>query len=146
MTMLQLNAYLSFDGNCADAMRFYERVLGGKIQMMMTNAQGPMCDPMSPGNGDRIMHACLVLQQGVLMAGDAMPNRPYEGMKGFSLTLTYPTAAEARPIFEALSEGGQVSMPFAKAFWADGSGMVTDRFGTPWIVNGGLIDVQATLG
>jgi PhnB protein len=136
--MSQLNAYLSFDGNCAEAMRLYERVLGGKIEMMMTNAQSPMCDQMPAGSGERVMHARLVMDYGVLMAGDAMANRPYERMKGFSLTLTYPTAAQAKPVFDALTEGGQVTMPFQKTFWAESSGMLVDRFGTPWIINGGL--------
>jgi PhnB protein len=140
-----LNAYLGFDGNCADAMRFYERVLGGKIEMMMTNGQSPMCDQIPPGNEDRIMHARLRIDQGLLMAGDAMAGcgTAYEGMKGFSMTLSYPGAAEAATVFEALSEDGKVTMPLQKTFWAETFGMLTDRFGTPWIINGGLIDVPA---
>jgi PhnB protein len=142
--MTMLNAYLGFDGNCAEAMRFYERVLGGKIEMMMTCAQSPMRDQVPPGNEDRVMHARLAIDGGVLMAGDAIGNcEPYEGMKGFSLTLSYPTAAEAKRVFEGLSEGGTVRMPLNKTFWAETFGMLTDRFGTPWIINGGLVDVQA---
>jgi PhnB protein len=136
--MLQLNAYLGFDGTCAAAMRFYERALGGKIEMMMTNAQSPMADQMPPGSGERIMHARLALDNGVLMAGDTPPGRPYEGMKGFSLALTYPTAGEAKDVFNTLAEGGQVTMPLQKTFWAEAFGMLTDRFGTPWIINGGM--------
>lgn len=137
-----LNAYIGFDGNCAEAMRFYERVLGGKIEMMMSNGESPMCDQMPPGNENRIMHARLILDQGVLMAGDAMTGsgEPYPGMKGFSLTLSYAKAAEAKPVFDALSEGGKVTMPLQKTFWAESFGMFTDRFGTPWIINGGLVD------
>jgi len=60
----------------------------------------------------------------------------YVGIKGLNLTLTYDTAEEARPIFEALADGGKISMPFGETLWAKGAGMVTDRFGTPWIVNG----------
>ena len=141
-----LNAYIGFDGNCAEAMRFYERVLGGKIEMMMTNGESPMRDQMPPGNEDRIMHARLVLDQGTLMAGDAMVggcDQSYEGMKGFSLTLSYMSASEAASVFDALSEGGKVTMPLQKTFWAESFGMLTDRFGTPWIINGGLIDPQS---
>jgi PhnB protein len=142
--MLQLNAYLGFNGNCAEAMRFYERVLGAKIEMMMTNAQSPMRDQMPPANDDRVMHARLALGDDLLMAGDAMIGcEPYKGMNGFSLTLSYPSAAEAKPVFEALSEGGNITMPLQKSFWAESFGMLTDRFGTPWIINGGLVDVQA---
>jgi PhnB protein len=142
--MPQLNAYLGFDGNCAEAMRFYERVLGGKIEMMMTTGESPMREQIPPGNEGRIMHARMALDQYVLMAGDAMVGcgEPYQGMKGFSLTLSYPSAAEAKPVFEALSEGGKITMPLQKTFWAESFGMLTDRFGTPWIINGGLIDVN----
>jgi PhnB protein len=141
--MLLLNAYIGFDGNCAEAMHFYERVLGGKIEMMMTNGQSPVCDQIPPGNEDRVMHARLTIGQNVLMAGDAMVGgEPYQGMKGFSLTLSYPTAAEARQVFDALGEGGKVTMPLQKTFWAESFGMLTDRFGTPWIINGNLNQVQ----
>ena len=137
-----LNAYIGFDGHCAEAMRLYERVLGGKIEMMMTNGESPMRDQIPPGNEHRVMHARLVLDQGVLMAGDAMVGceSSYQGMKGFSLTLSYGDPAEAKPVFDALSEGGKVTMPLQKTFWAESFGMLTDRFGTPWIINGGLID------
>jgi PhnB protein len=135
-----LNAYIGFDGNCAEAMRFYERVLGGRIEMMMTNGESPMRDRIPPGSENRVMHARLVLDQGMLMAGDAMVGcePAYEGMKGFSLALSYEKAAEANTVFEALSEGGKVTMPLQKTFWAESFGMLTDRFGTPWIINGGL--------
>ena len=136
--MPQLNAYISFDGNCAEAMRFYETTLGGRIEAMMTVAQSPMADQMPPGSDDRIMHAQLALDNGVLMAGDAMGGCPYQGMTGFSLTLTYPDASQARDVFARLSEGGKVTMPVESTFWADAFGMLVDRFGTPWIVNGGM--------
>lgn len=138
--MNMMNVYLNFDGTCAEAMRFYERALGGKIEMMMTNAQSPMADQVPPGNGDRVMHARLATDQGVIMAGDFMVGcgMSYEGMKGFSMTLSYPTIEEATRRFEALSEGGKITMPLQKTFWADAFGMLTDRFGTPWIVNGVL--------
>jgi PhnB protein len=136
--MLQLNAYLGFDGNCAEAMRFYEQVLGGKIEVMMTNAESPMCDQMPPGSAERIMHARLVLGDQVLMAGDAPAGRPYDGMKGFAMSLTFPTAAKAQEVFGSLGDGGQVTMPLQKTFWAESFGMLVDRFGTPWIINGGM--------
>src|SRR5260221_13481284 len=97
--MPQLDSYLFFDGTCADAMRFYERTLGGKIEMMMTHAQSPMGAQASPGNADRIMHARLVIDGRALMASDTMAGQPSEAMKGFSLALGYPTAAEAKNVF-----------------------------------------------
>jgi PhnB protein len=139
--MPQLDSYLFFNGTCADAMRFYERTLGGKIEMMMTHAQSPMGAQASPGNADRIMHARLVIDGRALMASDAMAGQPYEGMKGFSLALAYPTAAEAKKVFGALSDGGKVTMPMEKTFWAEAFGMLVDRFGTPWMVNGGMVQM-----
>ena len=137
--MSQINAYVFFDGTCAEAMRFYERALGGKMEMMMTYAEAPKvpnAPPSPPGAADRIMHARLSIDGGgTLMASDSMVGQPYGGMKGFSLSLGYPSVAEGKRIFDALAAGGQVTMPFAKTFWAEGFGMLVDRYGTPWMVN-----------
>jgi PhnB protein len=142
--MPQLNAYLAFDGNCAEAMRFYERALGGKIDKMMTGAQSPMAEQMPPGSAERIMHAELRLQDGVLMAADTMhcgdDSPPYEGIKGVSLALSFASPAEAAAAFDKLAEGGKVTMPLEKTFWAETFGMLTDRFGVQWIINGGMIE------
>ena len=90
--MPQPTAYLSFDGNCAEAMRFYEQALSGKLQALMTNGQSPMAAHIPSEHHHRILHAYLVLPEGAgaLMAGDCMGGVLYEGMKGFSLTLNYP--------------------------------------------------------
>ena len=140
--MPQLNAYLIFDGNCADAMRFYERTLGGKLEALLTYAEMPGgCSEMSPGSVNRIMHARLVIDEGLLMGSDSPIGQPYEGMKGFSLALAYPTADDAQFVFNVLAEGGNVTMPLQKTFWADAFGMLTDRFRTPWMINGALKDM-----
>jgi len=131
------DAYLMFDGNCAEAMRFYERTLGGKLEMM-THAQSPMGKGASAANADRILHGRLAFDGRSLMASDTMAGQPYGGMKGFSLCLIYPTVGEAKRVFEALAAGGQITMPFEKTFWAEAFGMLVDRFGTPWMVNGQL--------
>ena len=135
--MAQLDAYLIFDGTCAEAMRFYERTLGGKIEMMMTHAGSPMAVQTPPAAADRIMHARMSLGNRILMASDSMVGQPYEGMHGFSLSLIYPTAAEANQVFAGLAEGGKVTMPIQKTFWVEAFGMLTDRFGTAWMINGG---------
>ncbi|MGE5345524.1 MAG: VOC family protein [Acidithiobacillales bacterium] len=136
--MPQLDAYLVFDGNCADAMRFYERTLGGKLEMLMTHAQSPLAAQMPPESADRIMHARLALGDRILMGSDAPLGQPAGGMKGFSLSLICPTAAEAKRLFEALADGGKVTMPLQKTFWAEAFGMLVDRFGTPWMVSGSM--------
>ena len=135
--MAQLDTYLFFDGTCADAMRFYQRILGGKLDMM-TNAQSPVADQTPPGSGDRILHARLDIGGRLLMASDAMVGKPYEGMKGFSLSLIFATPDEAKRVFDALADGGRVVMPLDRTFWADAFGMLVDRFGTSWMVNAGM--------
>ena len=135
------DAYLFFNGDCADAMRFYERTLGGKLEIMMTHAESPMAAQTPPGSANRILHARLVLDGRMLMASDSMVGQPYEGMNGFSLSLVYPTVAEAQRVFDALAKGGQVRMPLQKTFWVEAFGMLVDRFGTPWMVSGGKASV-----
>ncbi len=134
--MPQIHAYLSFDGNCAEAMRFYERVLKGQLKALLKNSETPAAEHVPPAAADRIMHAYLEFDGGALMAGDAMVGMPYEGMKGISITLSYDDTAEAKRVFDALSEGGNVTMPWGPTFWAESFGMLRDRYGTPWIING----------
>jgi PhnB protein len=134
---MQLDAYLTFNGNCADAMRFYQRTLGGKLDLM-THAESPIAGQTPPGSENRIMHARLAIDGRLLMASDSMVGHPNEGIKGFSLSLIYPTVAEATRVFNALADGGKVIMPLDKTFWAKAFGMLVDRFGTPWMVNGEL--------
>jgi PhnB protein len=134
--MPTINAYLAFDGTCAEAMRFYERVLGGSLKALIKNSDTPMADQTPAGAEDRIMHAYLELDGGSLMAGDTPPGAPFDGMKGVSLALQYDQTEDGKRVFEALSEGGTVTMPWGPTFWAEAFGMVKDKFGTPWMVNG----------
>lgn len=140
--MPQIDAYIMFDGNCAEAMRFYERTLGAKLEAMMTYAESPdqsMCPGMASGDASRIMHASLDIGGRRLMASDYPPGQPAQAMEGFSLSLSYPTVSEARGVFDALAAGGKVTMPMQKTFWAEGFGMLVDRFGTPWMFNAGAM-------
>jgi PhnB protein len=133
--------HLAFDGNCADAMRFYAKVLGGKLDML-TFGQSPMVDQTPKSARDKIVHARLALaENGSLYAGDSPPGMPYQGIHGVSITLNYNAVAEADRVFNALAEGGKVTMALGPTFWAKRFGMVTDKFGCPWIVNGEMIDV-----
>ena len=127
--MSNCNAYIFFDGNCAEAMQFYEKTLGGSLRMVKGS-------DMPNGSGDAIMHAHLALNGGgVLMGSDWMdPANPFPGRHGYRVFVAFPTIEEAQRVFNALAEGGSVHMPFAKTFWSEGFGMVNDRFGTPWMV------------
>lgn len=141
--MPQINAYLSFPGNTTEAMQFYERVLGGKLEALIRNADTPAAEHVPPGNADRIMHAYLTIPgSGVLMAGDTMDGEQYDGMKGFSLTIQYDDTEEGKRIFEALSEGGSVTMPWSPTFWAEAFGMCKDKYGTHWIINGKAVNFE----
>jgi PhnB protein len=138
--MTQAIAYLAFDGTCADAMRFYEQALGGRLEVLMSGADSPMAEQMPKEFANRILHARLVLPGGgMLYAGDAPADVPYEGIKGVSIAVDYDSVAQAQTVFAALAAGGQVTMPMQPAFWAKTWGMCIDRFGTPWVVNGELI-------
>lgn len=140
--MPQPIAYLSFNGTCADAMRFYESALDGKLEAVIRNADMP-CGAQTPAEHSQlIMHARLVLDgNGMLYAGDCPPGMPYQGIKGVSLTLNYDTVEQAQRVFGALAEGGTITMAMQPAFWAKAWGMLVDRFGTPWIVNGEPIPI-----
>jgi PhnB protein len=131
---MQINPYLNFNGTCAEAFRFYEQVLGGKIMMMQTHGESPMRDQVPPDWHDAVMHVSLAAGGQVLMGSDA-PGEYYEKPQGFSVSLQIEEAADAERIFNAFSEGGQVKMPLQKTFWAGRFGMLVDRFGTPWIIN-----------
>lgn len=133
-----LDSYLFFNGNCAEAMRFYAATLGGKLEALMTYGQSPEPQQCPPDSQDRIMHARLVLDGRALMASDVPANAPQEPMKGFALSLGYATAAEARKVFDALAAGGKVVMPMAKTFWAETFGVLVDRFGTQWMIGGAM--------
>lgn len=135
--MPQLCAYLTFDGHCAEAMRFYERTLGGHIEALVPYSQAPEGADIPADAHERIMHARLSLDGQTLMASDAAPGQPYQGQQGVSLALVFPTVSDATRIFHNLAEGGTVTMPLEKTFWAEAFGALTDRYGTSWLINGG---------
>jgi PhnB protein len=131
---MQLNPYLLFNGQCAEAFKFYEQVLGGKIEAMMTHAGTPAEEHVPSEWGDKIIHARMTIGDSVLMASDAPPGR-YEKPGGFSVNIGLNDVAKGERIFNQLAEGGTVQMPFGPTFWAAGFGMCVDRFGTPWMLN-----------
>lgn len=131
---MDLTTYLAFNGQCEAAFTFYERALGGKILMMMHYADAPDCMPSSNDGADRIMHARLQVGDRLLMGGDA-PSAHFTKPQGFCVQIGTDDPGEAERLFRALSDGGTITMPIAETFWARKFGMLTDRFGTPWMVN-----------
>lgn len=129
-----MNPYLLFNGDCESAMKFYEKSLGGKVEAMFTH-EGTPIEKMVPAEWrKKIIHARLKVGDKVLMASDCPPDR-YVKPQGFSVNLDFNNPADAERVFNALAEDGSVQMPLQQTFWAARFGMVTDRFGTPWMVN-----------
>jgi PhnB protein len=131
---MQLTSYVAFDGNCQEAFKFYEKVLGGTIETMLDHGSTPMAAEFPPEWHSRIMHARLAVGGAVLMGADAPPDS-YKKPTGFSVSIHVKSPAEADRIFHALAEGGTVLVPIAETFWSPRFGMLTDRFGLPWMVN-----------
>lgn len=137
---MQMNPYLTFDGNCEAAFHYYTEHLGGQIQEFHRYGNSPMAEQMPAEHHNRVMHVCLSLSNGqMLMASDTMPGQPYEGIKGFSISLNVASVQEAEKVFGALAVNGNVTMPLEKTFWAERFGMLVDQFGTPWMVNFDLV-------
>jgi PhnB protein len=132
--VMQINPYLTFNGQCAAAFEFYVQCLGGKIVAKLTYGQTPMAKQMPPEWHNKIAHARLMVGDKLLMGSDSPPEH-YEAMKGFSVTLNVADPAEADRLFHALAEKGTVRMPIQKTFWSVRFGTLVDRFGTPWMIN-----------
>ena len=131
---MQMSPYLTFNGQCEEAFKFYEKALGGKIVFMMTYGESPTAAQAPPEQHKWIYHASLAVGTQVLAGADPPPDQ-YRKPQGFCISLNIGDVAEAERIFKALSEGAAVEMPLQETFWASRFGMLTDQFGTPWIVN-----------
>ena len=129
---MKIESYIFFTDQCAEAMRFYAKALGGKIEAMMKYGDSPAGPHNPPEMADKVIHARLVVGDAVLMASDG-PEA--ESRKGFAVTLQVDTVAEADRLFNALGEGATITMPFGETFFSKRFGMLTDRFGVPWMVN-----------
>jgi PhnB protein len=131
---MDLVTYLSFEGRCEEAFKHYERVLGGTILAMFRYRDAPP-DVLRPEGAEHyVMHARLRVGDRLLMGGDA-PVQQAGSPQGFCVSIIVPSPDDAERIFAGLSEGGIVTMPMAETFWAHRFGMLTDRFGIPWMVN-----------
>jgi PhnB protein len=130
---MQVQPYLSFEGRCEEAIEFYKKALGAKVDMLMRFKEAPDQSMMSPGSGDKVMHAALRAGDTQLLMSDGRctgsPN-----FTGIALALSVATDADAERTFNALAEGGKVNMPLAKTFFSPKFGMVADKFGVGWMV------------
>jgi len=131
---MQLNPYLSFSGQCEAAFKFYAEALGGQVLMTLTYGETPMSDQTPADWRGKIAHTRMSVGGTMLMGSDSPPDR-VEPMKGVTIALGIDEPAEAERVFHALAAGGTVTMPIQETFWARRFGMLTDRFGTPWMIN-----------
>jgi PhnB protein len=127
-----LNPYLNFNGNAADAMRFYHSVLGGELKMQ-TFEEAKMSE--TPEDKDRIVHAALTSSELSLMASDTNLKQQAKFGDNIHLSLQGQDSDRLTKVFNGLAQGGKVDMPLAKQFWGDTFGMLTDKFGVHWMVN-----------
>ncbi len=130
---MQMNPYLSFNGQCEAAFAFCQQSLGGQIKAIFRYAGSPVADQVPDGWQDKVMHGSLTIGEQVLM-GAVMPDR-YEAPRGFSLSLQITNSADAERIFRELAADGRIVMPLEETFWAVRFGMVVDRFGILWLIN-----------
>ena len=130
---MQVQPYLFFDGRCEEALEFYKKALGAQVDMLMRNKESPDAKMCVPGNENKIMHTSFRIGETAVMASDGFCTGKPE-FKGFSLSITAKTEAEAEKMFNALADGGQVRMPLTKTFFSPRFGMVADKFGVGWMI------------
>ena len=130
---MQVQPYLFFDGRCDEALAFYKKAIGAEVEMLMRWKDNPDPGGCTEANKDKVMHASVKVGDVSVLASDGRCEGKPE-FKGFALTISAKTAAEADKTFAALSEGGQVQMPMTKTFFSERFGMLADKFGVGWMV------------
>lgn len=133
---MHLQPYLFFDGRCEEAMEFYRTALGAEVTRLLRfkdSPEPPQPGMIPPGAENKVMHASFRIGDTTVMASDGRC-LGQATFKGFSLSLIVSDEAEAKRLYSALSDGGQVQMPLGKTFFSPAFGMVADRFGVSWMV------------
>jgi PhnB protein len=131
---MTVNPYLHFDGNCEEALKFYEKALGAKRAALMRYGDAPDADETPKEMHHKILHARFTLGSDLIFASDAPPER-CKAFAGFSLSLNPDTVEEAERFYRALSEKAEIYMPLQETFWAERFAMLKDQFGVPWLIN-----------
>jgi PhnB protein len=133
---MTIQPYLIFDGRAEEAAAFYEKALGAQVQMLMRYKDSPLAPPadmMPPGWNAKVMHMALKIGDAVVFGSDG-DGAEGGGFKGFSLSYGAKTLEEAERVFAALADGGETQMRLTKTFFSPAFGILTDRFGVPWMV------------
>ena len=131
---MKLNTYLNYGGNCAEAFKFYEKNLGGKIGMMMTFDQMPPGpNKVAPDQAKKVLHSSITVADIQVMASDVPPDL-FQPMRSVYLCLGVDSDAEAERVYKILSDGGEIFIPMAETFFATRFGQLRDKFGTSWMI------------
>jgi PhnB protein len=130
---MQIQPYLSFEGRADEAIEFYKKAIGAKVDMLMRFKEAPDQSMVTPENKDKVMHAALRAGDTQLLMSDGRCTGG-ANFHGIALALSAATEADADRIFNALADGGKVNMPLAKTFFSPKFGMVADKFGVGWMV------------
>ena len=131
---MHLEPYLFFDGNCEEALAFYAAIFAGKVTGLMRFGDNPNAADMPPESHDKVMHASFTSPTLAFMASDGNRASECTGSR-VALSLSSKDPADGERVFDALSAGGAVAMPYGKTFWGAMFGMLTDRYGIDWMIN-----------
>ena len=132
---MKVQLYITFGGRCEEALEFYKKSIGAEVTGLIRWKESPDKDMKGPpGYEEKVMNAAFRIGETELMADDGMGNEALAEFKGMTLVIEVADDAEAKRVFMALGEGGNVTMPLAKTFWSSSFGMLTDKFGVPWMV------------
>ena len=130
---MKLYTYLNYGGNCRQAFEFYAEHLGGKITMLTTHGEQPESSKVPADWKNAVLHARIELGDTTLLGAD-IPLERFQLMRSAYLSLMVDSVDEAERIYGLLSEGGQIFMPMEETFFARRFAMLSDRFGTSWMV------------
>ena len=136
--MLSINPYLNFDGRSEEALNFYHEVFGGDEPSIMRFSDAPDNPPGGPVDPSMVMHGSVQVGGSTLMVSDSPAEGGITVGNAHHISVQTDSKDEGQRIFDALSDGGRVTMPYADQFWGDSFGMVIDKFGISWMVNAGV--------
>ena len=130
---MAFHPYLFFGGNCREAFTRYQEIFGGEL-VLLSMKDVPSDEPVPAAQADLIMHAALTFEDSLLMGSDDPTTDSFGPVQGMQVNYSVADVDEAKRVFEALADGGEVTMPIAETFWSPMFGMCIDRYGTPWMV------------
>jgi PhnB protein len=131
---MAFHPYLFFGGNCREAFTRYQEILGGEL-VLLPMKDMPSDEPVPAAQAELILHAALRSEDQLLMGSDDPTADTFGPVQGMMVNYDVAGVGEAKRVFEALADGGEVTQPIGETFWSPAFGMCVDRFGTPWMVS-----------